>query len=430
MKSREELVLADLFKVYLSAIDSYNSKILQTINEKYTIIDKSMFAVYIFVKILEDRNEHDSIAEETLKNYMLKQIIYCETGNLALEITDKTNIELYNKVINELIIEKFEYKNRILNELRYDYKIIVQNEYTSLLNFCELISELAILNKLSRRGNAEAREYFEVKKQKFLELEIDKNDKFQKEKELILNCIKQNKFKSTEYFNLLEVALNLRDVYRYSTLTTTLPENVLFHQFTMAVSSIIFSQYLNSKMGEKIDIYKIIVKSLFHDFGEYKGNEIVTQVKNYNEDTIKMFKEIEKNDENELKEKIGENIYQIIVDYGEEKEGYISELLDKTFGIMKLWIEVGYMGNNQYAKSICSIFQSRFKKFKKVEKIDTLKNKDFYLDLVRICYIYVKEHLIEYNLDMFFEYFTKEELEEYRAELAEIKADRKMFLKD
>lgn len=64
----EEIILDDLFKIYLSSIDSYNSKILQTINEKYTIIDKSMLAVYLYVKILEDRNEKDPIAIDTLTN--------------------------------------------------------------------------------------------------------------------------------------------------------------------------------------------------------------------------------------------------------------------------------------------------------------------------------------------------------------------------
>ncbi len=64
----EEIILDDLFKIYLSSIDSYNSKILQTINEKYTIIDKSMLAVYLYVKILEDRNEKDQIAIDTLTN--------------------------------------------------------------------------------------------------------------------------------------------------------------------------------------------------------------------------------------------------------------------------------------------------------------------------------------------------------------------------
>lgn len=45
-------------------------------------------------------------------------------------------------------------------------------------------------------------------------------------------------------------------------------------------------------------------KSLFHDFSEYKGNEIVTQVKNYNAETIKMFAEMEKADEQELENKL------------------------------------------------------------------------------------------------------------------------------
>ena len=116
----EKLILEDLFKIYISCIDSYNSKILQTINDKYTIIDKAMLAVYLYVKILEDRKENSLESEEVLINYLLKQTIYGETGNLALEITDKTKIELYKKVIDELIIEKFEYKNRILKKLKYN----------------------------------------------------------------------------------------------------------------------------------------------------------------------------------------------------------------------------------------------------------------------------------------------------------------------
>mgnify|MGYP001863438786 CR=1 FL=1 len=87
------------------------------------------------------------------------------------------------------------------------------------------------------------------------------------------------------------------------------------------------------------------------------------------------------------------------------------------------------MGNNTYVKSICSIFQARFKRFKKIDKIDSLINKEFYLNLVRECYIYVKEHLMENDEDMFLNYFTKEEGEEIRAEIELIKKDRTSFLK-
>lgn len=346
----EKLVLEDLLKVYLSCLDSYNSKILQNINEKYTIIDKAMFAVYLYVKILEDRKEENSSSKEVLANYLLKQIIYGETGNLDLEISNKSNLELYKRVIDELILEKFEYKNRILKELKFNYKKVQKNIYTDLLDFCEEIATFSILDKLVKRGNIEAKIYLDKKIEDLKIEKVDKKDTFYKEKSEILKSIEENNFEESEYGSLLDVALKLKDVYRYSNLTTAIPENVLFHQYIIATSSIVFSEYLNIKLKENIDIYKIILKSLFHDFGEYKGNEIVTQVKNYNDATKKMFKEIEENDELELKNKIGENLYEIILNYKEEKEGYISELLDKTLAIMKLWVEVRIYGQQYLCK--------------------------------------------------------------------------------
>ena len=69
-------IIEDLFKIYLANIDSYNSKIHQTINDKYTIIDKAMIVTYLFVKIIEDRNEKNQEVTEVLSNYLLKQSIY------------------------------------------------------------------------------------------------------------------------------------------------------------------------------------------------------------------------------------------------------------------------------------------------------------------------------------------------------------------
>lgn len=141
-----------------------------------------------------------------------------------------------------------------------------------------------------------------------------------------------------------------------------------------------------------------------------------------------MFYAMGKADEEELKEQIGDNLFEIISCADDEQEGYILEVLDKMLGIMKLCIEVEYMGNQTYLKSICSVFQLRFKRFKKVEKIDSLKNKEFYLDLVRYCYIYVKKHLLEYNPTLLLQYYTKQEQEEMRREIAEIKEDKIKFL--
>ena len=111
-----------------------------------------MLAVYLYVKILEDRNEKARLAIDTLMNYLLKQIIYGETGNLALEITDQSQLEFYNEVIDKLIIEKFEFKNRILAKLKYQYQVMENNPYKELLLFCEKVAEIAILEKMTKRG--------------------------------------------------------------------------------------------------------------------------------------------------------------------------------------------------------------------------------------------------------------------------------------
>lgn len=110
-------IIEDLFKIYISCIDSYNSKIHQTINDKYTIIDKSMLAIYQYIKILEDKNEKNQEAIDVLTSYILKQTIYSETGNIVFEIVDKSKVDLYNEILDELVIEKFDYKNRIMKKL-------------------------------------------------------------------------------------------------------------------------------------------------------------------------------------------------------------------------------------------------------------------------------------------------------------------------
>ncbi len=90
-------LIEDLFKVYNSAIDSYNSKIFQVINDKYTIIDKAMLSSYLYIKILYELENIEEISKEVLINYLVKQMIYGETGSLALDFTDKTKEILYRR---------------------------------------------------------------------------------------------------------------------------------------------------------------------------------------------------------------------------------------------------------------------------------------------------------------------------------------------
>ena len=424
-------IIEDLFKIYLSSLDSYNSKIYQTKNDKYTIIDKAMLAVYLFVKIIEDRNEKNQEVTEVLRNYILKQIIYSETGNLAFEISDKSKAELYHEILEKLIIEKFNYKNRIMKKLKYSYTMLELNKYNELLMFLENVSEYAIFRKMNLKGNKEITSLLEHTKEKIIaEVEVlNNNDYFYNEKKRIADLIIDNKFNESQYGNLMYVALNLRDVYRYSQITTQLPENVLFHQYTVTLMSILLAEYSNKELKENIDIYTIILKSLFHDFSEYKGTEIITQFKNYNETTKRMFAEIEANDEKELEDKIGKNLCTIIYEYKKGAEGYVSEIIDKILGIMKLWVEVGYLHNYTFIKTIDSVYQDRFKRFLRVENINEIKNKSFYIDLLREYYIYIKQHLIEKDITYFLKYFTEEELKEFKKEIETLKNNPETFLK-
>ena len=408
-------IIEDLFKVYISCIDSYNSKIYQTINDKYTIIDKAMITAYLYIKIMEDRDERNDESTNVLCNYILKQVIYSETGNISLEINDKSKLDLYNEILDKLILDKFEYKNRIMKKLKYSYKETKINQYSELLTFLEDIAEYSIFQKMILRGNREVLSFKDIKSQIVSKLKtLNIYDYCYKEKNIIINLIKDNNFDESEYGKLVYVALNLKDVYRYSYITIEFPENVLFHQYVVTVASILFANYCNKEFKENFDIYTILTKSLFHDFTEYKGTEIITGFKNYNDITKKMFAEIEENDEKELKEKLGEKLYTIISGYKEGTEGFISEMLDKMLGIMKIWIETGYFSNYTAIKAMDAIFQNRFKIFLKVENICEIKKKDFYLNLLRECYIYIKEHLLNIDQEYLLKYFTKEELQTFR----------------
>ena len=188
-------IIEDLFKIYLSSIDSYNSKIYQTINDKYTVVDKSMLTIYLFIKIIEDKNEKNKEVTDVLTNYVLKQAIYGETGNLSFEIKDKTKVGLYHEILEKLILEKFEYKNRIMQKLKYNYKNIPTNQYNELLTFLENIAEYVILQKMILRGNQEAIPTFNNIKNKIIDQfkNINSNDYFYLEKKTIINLIIENK---------------------------------------------------------------------------------------------------------------------------------------------------------------------------------------------------------------------------------------------
>ena len=230
MNDEIEDIIEDLFKIYLSSIDSYNSKIYQVVNDKYTVIDKSMITIYLFIKIIEDRNEKNEQITNTLSNYLLKQIIYSETGNISFKVDDNSKKEIYHEILQKLILEKFQYKNRIMRELKYNYKIIGLDQYSELLMFLEDIAELVIFNKMILKGNTEIEIFYNSKKSEIInQLNIlNTNEYFYKEKKNIIDLIINDKFNESQYGNLVNVALNLKDVYRYSQITTRISRKCTF----------------------------------------------------------------------------------------------------------------------------------------------------------------------------------------------------------
>ena len=141
-----------------------------------------------------------------------------------------------------------------------------------------------------------------------------------------------------------------------------------------------------------------------------------------------MFAEIEEKDEKDLEKRIGHNLYNIISNYKNDKEGYMVDYIDKIIGIMKLWVETGYFNNYTIIKTINAVYQERFKKFLKIKNMDGIINKEFFVDFLREYYIYIKENLVENNLKYTLKYFTEEEINDFRTEIKTLKTNPQKFL--
>ena len=145
------------------------------------------------------------------------------------------------------------------------------NNKKNLIDIANMSNEIS----LNKSGNISKNIFLSLPK--INSLEQKGNKLFQKTLNLSIKN-KRNKTKESfnyeffdsQYGKLNLVALNLKDVYRYSNLPSQLPENVLLHQYIMTVMSIMMAEYCNNNLEDNFDLYTIIVKSLFHDFGEYK----------------------------------------------------------------------------------------------------------------------------------------------------------------
>lgn len=348
MEENYQEIIKDMYKIYLYCIDANNVKKFQTINNKYTTIDTTMIASYIFLQLIKTKNINREEAIKVIGNALIKNLVNYSTGNFEVDIKDDEQIEIYNEVKEKVSIEKIRYLNRILKKLKINVEEIKEQEAIDLFMYSQEIAEILIVIQIYLTGNQFAYDNI-IEKINRLKIRKDNNDKIDILFSQILKVIDNKKkilevLKTNEIYNLISVVFNLRDVYRFSQVNLVVPENVLFHTYVNIAMAYVLCDYLNS-YGENVDKYYAIIKIMFHDFSEYSGNEIISSMKIYSKETHDLFEKIESQDEESLKTLIGKENYDIVKNYKEGFSGYVSDIIDKINGLMKTLIEVKYYNN-------------------------------------------------------------------------------------
>lgn len=407
-----DMLISDMYKIYLYCIDSNNVRKFQPINNKYTTIDTTMLACYIFFELVQDENLNINDAKLIIGNELIKKLINYSTGNLEVEMENLEQKRIYNKVKNMVFAEKMEDLNKHLEVLKIKLAPIENSELLYLFNVSEELADLFILLDLYLNGNELAYDFIinkintfkiENTNKKNLLILFDDVMKNIDNKQKLLAILKQNNI-----YNLVRVALNLRNVSRFSQLYLIVPENVLFHTYENTIMIYVLCDYLK-EIGENFDKYEVVFKSLFHDFTEYSGNEIISCMKQFSQETQNLVNHVEQCDKNNLRALIGDYNLEIVQSYKKDYTGYIADLVNKITGIMKTLIEVKYYNNFTMLKNQTGNECKRFEKFYDYTRIESSNNKSFYTNLLKLHYIYILETFLE-NENIMVTYFTQDEI--------------------
>ena len=413
-------IIEDMYKIYLFGIDSNYVRRNQPINNKYTTIDETMLSVYIYLKILEKSKFQNDNKYKVIANALIKQLVNSQTGNMGVDVENKEELDLYNRVKKDIINEKIAYMNRNLKVLKINLE---DTEEDNIFKFSEELAALFILINIYLSGNELSYNYIEKKIEFLSKYNLDNVPNCINEikdfitsvlpqnlenKQNLINCLKTHN-QMREFYNLVSVANNLMNVYRFSQSHLIIPGNVMFHQYINTVMATIIINYLHTQGEDFINKDKALIINLFHDFGEYKGNEIISSMKSYSKESKKMYEDIEERDENELKNLIGNEFFNLIKQYKTDKEGYIIGIIDKIIGIMKVLIEFEFYQNKNMLRMFKPDECKRFEKFYNYEKVEESKNKYFYTNLLKLHYIYIINKFLKHEEDMYI-YWSKEEI--------------------
>ena len=419
-------LIKDMYLINLYAMDANCVKKQQIINDRYTTIHGTMLAIYLYFK-WQEKTTGKIAADGMVHNALMTQLIHFSTGNIGVEMEDGKQLKSYHKVKQQVVKEKIAYLSRNLKELEI---CLVEEENEEIYLFFEQLADLWILMQLYKRGNFLAVEAIRKKvqiltMQNKIEDEEIADIQFQlpgileqlEDRKKLQEYLQQNEVLK-DYDSLAGIAFQLREVYRYSQTNLRVEEDVLYHIYINTVMCVLLADWL-TQQGEEIDGDQILLKSCFHDFSEYTGNEIIASMKAYSEETTALFKKIEDKDERKLKESLGPVMYTIIREYKKDKNGYVVDIIDKMIGIMKVWIEETIYGNKMMLKCFTADECKRFQRFYTSPYREELVYPDFYTTLLKSHYIAIMEDFLAQK-DMNF-FWNREEIQAIRESIEEEK---------
>ena len=111
----------------------------------------------------------------------------------------------------------------------------------------------------------------------------------------------------------------------------------------------------------------------------------------------------------------------------DEPESYVCDFMDKMLPYIKTWIEIKYYNNYNYIRLTPLLYRQKLKKFSRINNIEGIKDKPFFLNLLVQYYIYLKQDSIDCNMNFLSKYFLENEIIEFRKEIEALKNNPESF---
>lgn len=154
----------------------------------------------------------------------------------------------------------------------------------------------------------------------------------------------------------------LKLIYRWPLMRTVTQENVQEHSHQVATVAHMLALIKNKKFGGNIDVEKVVVTALYHDFSEVITGDLPSPVKYFNDEIAKEYKKIESIAEqtliNMLPSEFQQDFAEIIDHHLISPEiSHIVKAADVICGYLKTIEEIS-AGNHEFEKAKNNTYQT------------------------------------------------------------------------